>query len=82
MDVKIKVKEFIVDELLEDESIEINSDTSLFSDRLLDSLNLLALIKYLEDEFSFKMDTIDITIENMDSLNLVERFLTDRGILG
>jgi acyl carrier protein len=59
---------FICDEadLEEDEA---NADTSLFRDQLLDSMNLTALIAFLEETFSIKVKPMDIVFENLDTVN-------------
>jgi len=66
---------FIEDELLEDPDVEVNPDTSLFQDRVLDSLNLVRLIGFLEKTFNVKISTSEVTIENLDSINNMINFL-------
>jgi acyl carrier protein len=62
------ILEFIRDEAdLEDD--EVNADTSLFRDQLLDSMNLTALIAFLEETFSIKVKPMDIVFENLDSVD-------------
>ena len=62
------ILEFIRDEAeLDDE--EISPDTSLFRDQLLDSMNLTALIAFLEEEFAIKVKPMDIVYENLDTVN-------------
>ena len=62
------ILEFIRDEAdLEDD--EAGVDTSLFRDQLLDSMNLTALIAFLEETFSIKVQPMDIVFENLDTAN-------------
>ncbi len=62
------ILEFIREEAdLEDD--EANADTSLFRDQLLDSMNLTALIVFLEETFSIKVKPMDIVFENLDTVN-------------
>ena len=62
------ILEFIREEadLEEDEA---NADTSLFRDQLLDSMNLTALVAFLEETFSIKVKPMDIVFENLDTVN-------------
>ena len=62
------ILEFIREEadLEEDEA---NADTSLFRDQLLDSMNLTALIAFLEQTFAIKVKPMDIVFENLDTVN-------------
>jgi acyl carrier protein len=62
------ILEFIRDEAdLDDE--EVTVDTSLFRDQLLDSMNLTALIAFLEETFAIKVKPMDIVFENLDTVN-------------
>jgi acyl carrier protein len=62
------ILEFIRDEAdLDDE--EVSVDTSLFRDQLLDSMNLTALIAFLEETFAIKVRPMDVVFENLDTVN-------------
>jgi len=62
------ILEFIREEAdLDDE--EATADTSLFRDQLLDSMNLTALIAFLEATFSIRVKPMDIVFENLDTVS-------------
>ncbi len=62
------ILEFIRDEAdLEEDEVDV--DTSLFRDQLLDSMNLTALIAFLEETFRIKVKPMDIVYENLDTVN-------------
>ena len=62
------ILEFIREEAdLDDE--EVTADTSLFRDQLLDSMNLTALIAFLEATFSIRVKPMDIVFENLDTVS-------------
>ena len=62
------ILEFIREEAdLDDE--EVTADTSLFRDQLLDSMNLTALIAFLEETFYIRVKPMDIVFENLDTVN-------------
>jgi acyl carrier protein len=62
------ILEFIREEAdLEEDEVRV--DTSLFRDQLLDSMNLTALIAFLEESFSIKVKPMDIVYENLDTVN-------------
>ena len=62
------ILEFIRDEADLDED-EVDVETSLFRDQLLDSMNLTALIAFLEETFSIRVKPMDIVYENLDTVN-------------
>lgn len=68
------IMDFITDELLDDEE-EILFDTSLFKDNILDSLNLLALIAFLEKEYTIKVNASEINYDNLDSIDKISIFI-------
>lgn len=55
--------------------MEFNADTSLFNNHLLDSMNLVALIAFLEEDFGIKVKPMDITIRNFDTVNLIFAYI-------
>jgi acyl carrier protein len=63
-----KILEFIRDEADLEEG-EVDADTSLFRDQLLDSMNLTALIAFLEETFAIRVRPMDIVFENLDTVN-------------
>ena len=68
------ILEFIRDEADLEED-EVGPDTSLFRDQLLDSMNLTALIAFLEETFSIKVKPMDIVFENLDTVSHMLAFL-------
>jgi acyl carrier protein len=68
------ILEFIRDEADLDED-EVNADTSLFRDQLLDSMNLTALIAFLEETFAIKVKPMEIVYENLDTVNHMLAFI-------
>ena len=63
-----KILEFIREEADLEEG-EVDADTSLFRDQLLDSMNLTALIAFLEETFAIRVKPMDIVVENLDTVN-------------
>ena len=62
------ILEFVREEAdLDDE--EVTANTSLFRDQLLDSMNLTALITFLEETFSIRVKPMDIVFENLDTVS-------------
>jgi acyl carrier protein len=62
------ILEFIEEEA-ELDDVELDADTSLFRDQLLDSMNLTSLIAFLEETFGIRVKPMDIVYENLDTVN-------------
>lgn len=73
MDKKQQILDFITNELATDTETDITETTSLFQDRVLDSLSLITIIAFLEDTFNIKIGTSEISIDNFDNIeNMAE----------
>ena len=70
-----KIKAFINEQLLDGRDLTIENDTSLFEDGVLDSLDMLTLISFLEETFSFKAQPIEISTKNFDTVNSISDFV-------
>jgi acyl carrier protein len=62
------ILEFIEEEADLGDDVELTTDTSLFRDQLLDSMNLTSLIAFLEETFSIRVKPMDIVYENLDTV--------------
>jgi acyl carrier protein len=74
MDIANKLKIFIEEELLENKTT-VTPEAALFSSRILDSLALLDLLAFLEDEFSVKIKASEVQMENLDTIKSIETLI-------
>jgi acyl carrier protein len=58
---------------------ELGNDTALFSSGLLDSFSMMDLILFVEDAAGLKVRTVDVTLENFDSIERVLEYAKSRG---
>jgi acyl carrier protein len=74
-----KIKSMISNEVLVGVSVEeIGSDASLISDLAMDSIQMLALITGLENEFGFILEDEDLDMENLSSVNRIADFVQQK----
>ena len=69
--VKAKIKAYILRELVRDEDYSLEDDEGIVSGGLMDSFSLADLGVYVEDEFGVYIPDPDLTVEKMDTLNLM-----------
>jgi acyl carrier protein len=70
------ILDFLRDEVEElPDDVELDENTSLFREQLLDSMNLSSLITFLEETFGIKIGAIDIVFENLDSVTNMVAFI-------
>ncbi len=54
---------------------KITDDVMIFRDGIFDSMGLMTLITFLEDNFQLQIKDTDLVEENFESVNAIYRFL-------
>lgn len=71
------MKEQIIKILREDMELNINgNENDLINNKVLDSLAIMNLIGNLEEKFNIEIDFGDITEENLNSIDNIEKLIT------
>ena len=71
------LERFIVDELMMgDQQTRIDPDASLISSGVVDSLALLRLIAFVEEQFGVTVEDDEVMPENFETLNIIESFVS------
>ena len=69
---------FILEELLEDfESID--PDENLLADGMIDSLGMVRLVGFIEDELGVSVPPEDFVVEHFQTLSTISRYLAQHG---
>ncbi|MCL8005976.1 acyl carrier protein [Gelidibacter japonicus] len=71
---KNKIKNYIISATLSDTKA-INDDTLIFETGLLDSMGLLFLVEYLNEEFNIEVKDDELLPENFQSVNSILKFI-------
>ena len=66
---KQKLIDFIKNEFITDDDIEITPDTKLISSGIIDSFSLVSLQSFIEREFGKKIPNPRMTANNCDTIN-------------
>ncbi len=72
------LKQFIITELLNDESMSLSDDQDLLLSGLLDSLNVIRLAGHIESEFSISIPPEDMVVENFSTLVDIDTYIKNR----
>ena len=70
-----KLVAFLEQELAVD-TTNIEDTTPLFSAGIVDSFAIISLMTYLETESGISIDPVDVTLENMDSIQRIMNFVS------
>ena len=78
MDVASRVKDFIKDEILfEDRDATLADDTPLLNG-IMDSLGLMQLVAFLEEEFDVEIDDADMTADHFRTVHDIEDLVNQK----
>jgi len=73
---KAAIKNYVVEELLSGRDIGDKDDLLLSG--LVDSLGVMRLVSYLEQQYSLKIPPQDVTIENFVNIETISLYLAGR----
>lgn len=78
-EVKAQVKEFILSNFFPGKNPAGLEDTTSFLDAgIIDSTGVLELVGFIEEKFGFSVDDSEMLPENLDSLNSLAAYITQK----
>ncbi len=69
-----EIRSFLASDLGVDTSV-LRDDTPLFSSGLIDSFSLVSLLSFIEDTAKIQMNPGDVSLDNLDSIDLILAYL-------
>jgi acyl carrier protein len=75
MDRKTALIEFIKNEVMRNKNAKLDENEDLLSAGILDSLAILQLVAFIEDQFGIKIPDEDVVFENFQSINALTAYL-------
>jgi len=72
-----KLKQFVVREILDGEAQELDEKTPLLSLGVIDSLSLLRLLGFIEEEFGVEIAIESLDLECLRDLDSIARLVSD-----
>ena len=77
-EIQTKLARFIAEKIMKQPKRELRPDQKLISSGLIDSFSLVDVGLFIEDEFGVRIDDVDLTVELMDTLELMEKAVAAR----
>lgn len=72
------IKTFIRTELIYDDEKDFDENTNLIERGIVDSMSLVRLISFIEENYGIQVQDEDIVPENFSSLNKISSFIGER----
>jgi acyl carrier protein len=78
VDVKGKVREFVMDAAQRKGMNDVADDELLTENGIIDSLSIFRLVSFLEDNFGIRVSDDEIVNDNFQSVNTIESFVAGK----
>lgn len=76
MEVENKIRDFLAKNIIFSENgFSYGDDVSLLENGIVDSLGVMELVMFVQTEFAVKVDPLDVTPENFDSVERLARYV-------
>ena len=80
---KQEIRQFVIDNFLFGAANgHLSDDTPLMEEGIIDSTGVMELVFFLEQQFHIKVADEDLLPDNLDSINLLNSFLTRKLAVG
>jgi acyl carrier protein len=77
--VEAVINDYISKEIVQDSSLlPLGNSTSLLETGILDSLSLLRLVVFVQEQFGITVDDVDLVPENFDTVDAICAYLRTR----
>ncbi|RMF56301.1 MAG: acyl carrier protein [Calditrichaeota bacterium] len=73
-----EIRDFLYEENLKSEFENLSDDDSLLEMGIIDSVKMLDLIEYIENQYEIQVDEDDMIPENFDSINAIVAYIQSR----
>ena len=73
-----KIHEFIVKDLLWEKQTELDSETQLLEEGIIDSIGLFRMVTFLEETFHIRVPDEDLLAENFQSIRRIGDYVKER----
>jgi len=74
----MEIKQLIINEIKSISSVQLELDDSIIKSQLLDSIELIELVIFIEENTNIDIPANDINKENFDTVNKISDYLKKR----
>src|SRR6185295_8036666 len=70
-----KIRDFILKNLYYTDNADLTEDASFLAEGVIDSMGAMELVAFVESEFKFKVEMLEVVVKNFDSIRKVAEFV-------
>lgn len=82
VDVNNRLREFIANEIMFEDNASVLTDDTPLLGKVMDSLGLMQLVAFIEEEFDVTIEDSEVTVENFRTLADIERLVSEKAKAG
>ncbi len=75
MDTNTVLKEYIRNDILRNRNARLDDDIDLINSGIIDSLDILQLIEFIQKSYNIEIPDVDVMYENFYSINAMSSYL-------
>ncbi len=75
---KEMLRTYFIEDIIEDDSYELELDEPLISSGLVDSFSLVELATFIEGEFDIEVDNSDLNANLFDTIDMIAAYIMER----
>ena len=77
VDIKNRIREYILESTFDDVE-NLTDETLIFEEGVLDSMGLLFLIEFLQEEYGISTNDDELVVENFQTINNIHAFVASK----
>ena len=77
-DIKGNIKDYILEEFVPDGDIDVEDDTNLLEEEVVDSLGIFTLVSFIENKFNVSVDAEEVNLDNFETLSSITKLVESK----
>ena len=77
-EIKANIKDYILEEFVPDGDIDVEDDTNLLEEEVVDSLGIFTLVSFIENKFSVSIDAEEVNLDNFETLSSITKLVESK----
>jgi len=72
------IKDFVMEEFVPEDDIDIDETTNLLEEEVVDSLGIFTLVAFIESKFGVSVDAAEVNLQNFETLTSITKLVDSK----
>ena len=77
-EIKASIKDYILEEFVPDGDIDVEDDTNLLEEEVVDSLGIFTLVSFIESKFGVSIEAEEVNLDNFETLSSITKLVESK----